>query len=117
MQEINEKREVEVINLRKEVEVKEEESKEVQSKLSMVGINYLTTSPFVIHCQIGDDYTATSLMPVLLILMSAPGHHIRSNNEARIGGIQGRTRNGSGSPRSIEGQWWRQGGGGGHAHH
>ena len=39
MQEINDKREVEVINLRKEVEVKEEESKEVQSKLSMVGIN------------------------------------------------------------------------------
>ena len=39
MQEINEKREVVVINLRKEVEVKEEESKEVQSKLSMVGIN------------------------------------------------------------------------------
>ena len=39
VQEINEKMEVEVINLRKEVEVKEEESKEVQSKLSMVGIN------------------------------------------------------------------------------
>ena len=38
MQEINEKREVEVICLRKEAEVREEESKEVHAKLSMVGI-------------------------------------------------------------------------------
>ena len=37
MQEVNEKREGEVALLRKEAEVREEESKEVHAKLSMVG--------------------------------------------------------------------------------